>query len=441
MDNNSSLFDKRTNMHPNHPDLRSFIEVKQHSDFPIQNLPYGAFSNSKFSIPQIGIAIGEYILNLSALERDGIIKTSTDIFQSGTLNKFMDYTPDFWREIREKVSQLLRHDNPILQKDFANIGQSKYFEAQDKVQMHLPAYIGDYTDFYSSKEHASNIGSMFRDKNNPLLPNWLHLPIGYHGRSSSIVISQTAVTRPSGQVFVEGSDGPIVTASQRLDFELEMAFFVGKGNRLGIPLAIEKAEDSIFGLVLLNDWSARDIQKWEYVPLGPFISKSFATSISPWIVSLEALEPFRTSGPKQDPEPLDYLKNPAEKTHHNLNLEVLLKTENLTTPVCLCKTNTKYLYWSMAQQLAHHTKTGCNLRSGDLLASGTISGADRSAYGSLVEISWGGKDPFILPNGEKRSFLLDGDEVIMRAWGEGKGYRIGFGEVRGKILPAHTTSV
>ncbi len=423
-------------MHPNNPELQSFVEVKKKSDFPIQNLPYGVFVSPRFQTPQIGVAIGEAILNLTSLEKDLHIKTTEDIFQHGSLNRFMDHTPDFWSSMRQKISELLRHDNPTLKKEYERFEQSRYFEWQNSATMLVPATIGDYTDFYSSKEHASNVGAMFRDKNNPLLPNWLHLPVGYHGRASSIVASNTPVKRPSGQILPEGSERPIVSPCKNLDFELETAFFIGKGNKLGTSIEVREAENSIFGMVLLNDWSARDIQKWEYVPLGPFISKSFATSISPWVVPLEALEPFRTASPEQNPEPLEYLRHHEKRNHHNINLEVLLKTEALPQPVSICKTNTKYLYWSMAQQLAHHTKTGCNVRPGDLLASGTISGPERSAFGSLLEIVWGGKEPLILPNGEKRTFLQDGDEVIMLAYGEGTNYRIGFGELRGKILPA-----
>jgi fumarylacetoacetase len=306
------------------------------------------------------------------------------------------------------------------------------------VQMLLPAAIGDYTDFYSSREHASNVGTMFRGPDKALMPNWLYLPVAYHGRASSIVVSGTDLHRPQGQLpppMGETGAAPSLGPTRALDFELEMGFFVGPGNDLGQPIPISAAAEHIFGLVLVNDWSARDIQQWEYVPLGPFLAKNFGTSISPWVVPLAALEPFRTAGPRQEPSPLPYLQSRGDWAF-DINLEASLQGTNLAGPQRLCTTNFKYLYWNMAQQLAHHTVTGCNLRPGDLLASGTISGPTPDSYGSLLELAWRGTRPLRLPNGEQRSYLEDGDRVTMTGWCQGQGYRVGFGELTGKILPA-----
>jgi fumarylacetoacetase len=305
--------------------------------------------------------------------------------------------------------------------------------------MQLPAVIGDYTDFYSSREHASNVGTMFRGPDNALLPNWLHLPVAYHGRASSIVPNQAAIIRPRGQVLQPGADGPDFCPTTELDFELEMGFFIGPGNRLGEPIPIESAADHIFGLALVNDWSARDIQRWEYRPLGPFLSKSFATSISPWVVPLAALEPFRVPGPSQDPEPLPYLCSSGHWSF-DIRLEARLQTAEMAKagyqPALLTQTNFRHLYWNMAQQLAHHTVNGCNLRPGDLLASGTISGTEAGSYGSMLELTWGGERPIILPTGETRRFLEDGDRLTITGWCQGDGFQVGFGEVTGQIQPA-----
>ena len=298
--------------------------------------------------------------------------------------------------------------------------------------MVMPVKIGDYTDFYSSKDHASNVGKMFRDPKNALLPNWLHIPVGYHGRASSIVISGTDVKRPKGQVLPKGKDSPIFSDSKLLDFELEMGFITGKGNELGENINIENAEDYIFGLCLFNDWSARDIQKWEYVPLGPFLGKSFNSSISPWIVTLDALEPFRVFGEKQIPEVQEYLKFEGKK-NFDINLEVLIKSQK-SKPSLVTKSNFKYMYWNMAQQLAHHTINGCNIKAGDLLASGTISGPEKNEFGSMLELSWAGSKSVNLENGEKRKFLENGDTVIMRGYGIKENLRIGFGELSNTII-------
>jgi fumarylacetoacetase len=300
-------------------------------------------------------------------------------------------------------------------------------------RMHLPVSVGGYTDFYSSKEHATNVGSMFRDPKNALLPNWRHLPVAYNGRASSVVASGTPIRRPKGQIKPPDAEQPIFGPTRKLDFELETAFIVGEGNALGEPIAIDHAERHVFGLVLMNDWSARDIQQWEYVPLGPFNAKTFATSISPWIVTLDALAPFRVAGPAQDPPPLSYLAQSGEHAF-DINLEVNLKPAGAVASK-ICHTNFRHLYWSMAQQLAHHTVSGCNTRVGDLMGSGTISGSTSDSFGSLLELAWNGQRPLALPGGATRSFLEDGDEVIMTGWCQGDVYRVGFGEVRGEVLP------
>jgi len=300
--------------------------------------------------------------------------------------------------------------------------------------MELPAVVGDYTDFYSSREHATNVGTMFRGAENALMENWLHLPVGYHGRSSSLLVSGRPVRRPHGQL--KPDDGPpIHAASKLLDFELEMGFFVGPGNDLGTSISTRDAADHIFGMVLVNDWSARDIQKWEYVPLGPFLGKSFATTLSPWVVTLEALEPFRVEGPVQDPPPLDYLRSPGPSAF-DIQLEVGIRPPRAESVDIVCRSNMKYLYWSMYQQLAHHTVNGCNARPGDLMASGTISGPEPESYGSMLELSWRGTRPLTLSDGTERRFIQDGDSVVMRGWAQGAGYRVGFGRAEGTVLPA-----
>jgi fumarylacetoacetase len=330
------------------------------------------------------------------------------------------------------LQELLSSDSPEL-RDHSELKNKVLRERKHSV-MAMPAEIGDYTDFYCSRYHAENVGTMFRGKENALMPNWLHLPVGYHGRASSISVSGTKFKRPHGQLKSEDAP-PTHGASRLLDFELEMGFFVGPGNSLGNPIPIQKAEEHIFGLVLVNDWSARDIQKWEYVPLGPFLGKSFATTISPWIVPFDALEPFRCEGPKQNPAPLAYLTGPSGNTF-DIELEVGIQGERMGAPATVCRSNFRNLYWSVAQQLAHHTVNGCNLRPGDLIASGTISGPEPSSYGSMLELSWRGSKPVTLDGGETRSFLKDHDTVVMRAWAQGQGYRIGFGDATGTVLPA-----
>jgi len=370
------------------------------------------------------------VVDLRALEDAGLLETN--VFSANTLNDFMAAGRPVWSAVRSRLQSLLSAENTELRDQDAL--RDAAFHRQEDVRMVMPVDIGDYTDFYSSREHATNVGTMFRDPDNALLPNWLHLPVGYHGRASSVVVSGTDVRRPIGQT--KPADGPPVFGPCRLmDFELELGFFTGPGNELGEPISIENAADHIFGFVLVNDWSARDIQKWEYVPLGPFLAKNFATSISPWIVTLDALEPFRCAGPDQDPEPLPYLKGSGDRSY-DIQLEVGIQPDGAATDDVVCRSNFKYMYWNISQQLAHHSVTGCNIRPGDLMASGTISGPDKGSYGSMLELSWRGQNPIPMSDGSERKFLQDGDTVVMRGAAERDGIRIGFGECRGKVLPA-----
>ena len=425
-------------MTTNDPNLRSFVDVAADSHFPIQNLPYGVFRPSAGLNPRIGVAIGDTVLDLSVLVDRGLLNGRKlgggDALCQPTLNAFMALGHPAWREARSLLTQLLRDDEPTLRDDAAV--RTAAFHPQSRVEMLLPAAIGDYTDFYSSREHATNVGVMFRGPDNALQPNWLHLPVGYHGRSSSVVVSGTNLRRPMGQTKADDAENPTYGPSRLMDFELEMGFFVGPGNSLGEPIPISNAMDHIFGMVLVNDWSARDIQKWEYVPLGPFLGKNFGTSISPWVVTMDALEPFRCAGPAQDdPQPLEYLGNPGDCAF-DINLEVGLQSEMMTEPATIATSNFKYMYWSICQQLAHHTVNGCNAQPGDLYGSGTISGPEKHERGSMLELSWRGTETVELPNGEERKFLADGDAVTMTGWCERAGVRVGFGEVTGKLLPA-----
>ena len=408
----------------------SFIPVSPDSHFPIQNLPYGVFSAPDRG-PRCGVAIGDYVLDLAALEEAGLL--DTDYFAEPALNRFMAAGRETWRRVRGRLQHLLDAHTPTL-RDNADL-RRRVLVPMDQVVMHLPARIGDYTDFYSSKEHAVNVGTMFRGKENALPPNWLHLPIAYHGRASSVVVSGAAVHRPWGQVLPPGATSPVFAPSSLMDFELEMGVFIGPGNELGQPIPVDRAGEHIFGLVLVNDWSARDIQKWEYQPLGPFLAKNLATSISPWVVPLDALEPFRCAGPPQDPEPLPYLRIDSDWAF-DIHLEVRLQSAQMDAPVTIARSNFRFLYWNMPQQIAHHTITGCNLRPGDLLASGTISGPTPDSYGSMLELAWRGERPLRLPDGSQRAFLQDHDRVILTGWAQGDGYRVGFGECWGELLPA-----
>jgi fumarylacetoacetase len=415
--------------------LRSFIEVDPSSHFPIQNLPYGVFRRTTGEV-HVGVAIGEFVLDLTLLEERGLlapVSTRERVFASGKLNPFLALGRTVWRGVRARVSQLLRADEPALRDDA--VLREQVLVKQKDVSMVIPVEVGDYTDFYSSREHATNVGMMLRGPENALMPNWLHLPVAYHGRASSVVLSGTEVRRPFGQLKPAAADSPTFEPTRSLDFELEMGVFIGPGNELGHPIRIERAEEHLFGMVLVNDWSARDIQAWEYQPLGPFLAKNFATSISPWVVPLDALEPFRCEGPTQEPAPLPYLQQSGPGSF-DIHLEVHLLSASMSEPVRVCASNFKHLYWSMAQQLAHHTSGGCNLRPGDLLASGTISGPTPDSYGSMLELSWRGTRPLALPDGEQRSFLQDGDQVTLTGWCENDGYRVGFGECTGVVRPA-----
>jgi len=418
----------------NDPTLTSWIEIPKDSDFPIQNLPFGIFKTTYLSAVA-GVAIGNYVLDLVYLHEHGFfdgLGLPSGIFNQKYLNDFMALGKKKTREVRERISELLRHDNDELK---SNIGARELaLIPMAEVQMLLPVRIPNYTDFYSSEEHATNVGSMFRDPKNALLPNWKHLPVGYHGRASSIVVSGTPIHRPKGQIKPADSDLPVFGPSQKLDFELEMAFITCKDTKLGTSISTRHAEDYIFGFVLFNDWSARDIQQWEYVPLGPFLGKNFGSTISPWIVTMDALEPFRVKGPDQAPSVLPYLDIEGEK-NFDVTLEVLIQPEKSeATPVS--RSNFKYLYWNVNQQLAHHTVNGCNIQVGDLYASGTISGPSPGSFGSMLELSWNGQRPLHLADGSDRRFIEDGDTVIMRGYAEKNNVRIGFGECKGKILPA-----
>ncbi|KAB0405116.1 hypothetical protein E2I00_016437 [Balaenoptera physalus] len=466
----------------------SFVPVAEDSDFPIHNLPYGVFSTKGNPRPRIGVAIGDQILDLSVIKHlftGPVLSQHQDVFDQPTLNSFMGLGQAAWKEARGLLQNLLSASQARLRDDTEL--RKRAFTPQASATMHLPATIGDYTDFYSSRHHATNVGVMFRGTENALMPNWLHLPVGYHGRASSIVVSGTPIRRPMGQMRPDDckypavlrsvsphpefnawhslaslsgmipAKPPVYGACKLLDFELEMvnhvlvfywrqskilinfspcqAFFVGPGNKFGEPIPISKAHEHIFGMVLMNDWSARDIQKWEYVPLGPFLGKSFGTTISPWVVPMDALMPFAVPNPEQDPKPLPYLRHDQPYTF-DINLSVTLKGEGMNQAATICRSNFKYMYWTMLQQLTHHSVNGCNLRPGDLLASGTISGPEPESFGCMLELSWRGTRAIELGNGQTRKFLLDGDEVIITGHCQGDGYRIGFGRCAGKVLPA-----
>lgn len=419
----------------NDPTRKTWLEIADDTEFPIQNLPFGIFRTDFFE-PRVGVAIGDKVLDLYSLSILGYMQnqpfTPNDFLQS-SLNQLMGYGKEAMRELRNRLSDILLAENEELRDHDVHINQV-FFDQAD-VTMLMPVKIGDYTDFYSSRQHATNVGTMFRDPDNALLPNWLHIPVGYHGRASSIVVSGTPITRPYGQMLPGDSETPVFGPSKLLDFELEMAFVTFDGKKLGDRISTKEAENYIFGLCVFNDWSARDIQKWEYVPLGPFLAKNFASSVSPWIVTLDALEPFKVAGEKQDPEVFPYLQYEGDK-NYDINLEVYIKPENGEDNK-ICASNFKYMYWNMAQQLAHHTVNGCNINCGDLLASGTISGNDESSYGSMLELSWRGTKPLKLSDGSERKFVQDNDEITMKAFGVKNGIKIGFGEVRSKLLPAN----
>jgi fumarylacetoacetase len=413
--------------------LNTWVELPKNSDFTIYNLPFGVFKNKKLS-PRIGVAIGDKIVDLSILDQEGFFASlflPEGLFLTESLNEMIALGKVQTRKIRERVQHLLLAENEEL-RDHSIRG--KVMVNRKEAEMLLPVKIGDYTDFYSSKEHATNVGAMFRDPENALLPNWKHLPVGYHGRASSIIPSGVPINRPKGQFKDADMEKPAFGPSRRLDFELELAFITGKQTKLGDSISTSEAEDYIFGFVLFNDWSARDIQAWEYVPLGPFLGKSFASSISPWVVTIEALEQFRIEGPVQEPEVLDYLKY-DRPGNFDLKLEVYIQPEGQKASK-VTTSNFKYMYWNVAQQLAHHTVNGCNINVGDMMASGTISGKEETSYGSMLELSWKGTKAVKLETGEERKFIEDGDTVIMKGFGEKNGVRVGFGEVSAKVLPA-----
>ncbi len=420
----------------NNPKLKSWIEVSPESNFPIQNLPFGIFKTKEI-LPRVGVAIGDFIIDLAELKKLGVFNAlnfDTQVFAKPYLNDFISLGKKTTRAVRERISKLLQERNHELRDNLK--AREKVFHKIKEVEMLLPVRIGDYTDFYSSMEHATNVGSMFRDPKNALLPNWKHLPVAYHGRASSILVSGEDIYRPNGQTKADEVEFPSFGPTKQLDFELELAFITHQGKPLGQNISTKEAEDYIFGLVLFNDWSARDIQKWEYVPLGPFLSKNFASSISPWVVTMDALEPLKIAGPDQFPEVLPYLKFEGNN-NFDITLEVYIKPEN-SNETLVSKTNSKFLYWNMAQQLAHHTINGCNINSGDLMASGTISGPTPDSYGSMLELAWKGTKPLKLISGEERKFIHDHDTVIFRGYGEINGIRIGFGELKSKVLPSIT---
>lgn len=418
----------------NNPNLKSWVIVPDNCDFPIQNLPFGIFSTNGGQ-KRVGVAIGNHVLDLFEIASAGLlndVENDNSIYKQDYLNPIIDKGKAYTRALRNRISELLEIANPLL-RDNSELKNKALLPLTD-VTMHLAVNAGDYTDFYSSIDHATNVGKMFRDPENALLPNWLHIPVGYHGRSSSIISSGVAIKRPIGQVRPNPKEPPLVAPSRLLDFELEMAFVTYPGKPLGERINVDEAEDYIFGMCLFNDWSARDIQKWEYVPLGPFLGKSFASAISPWIVTMDALEPFRLSGPEQTPEVLDYLKYKGEK-RYDINLEVYLQPQD-KNPSLISQSNFKHMYWNMSQQLAHHTINGCNIRSGDMMGSGTISGPTPDSFGSMLELSWAGSKSITLDDGSTRKFIQDGDTVIMKGWCQNNNVRIGFGEVSNQILPA-----
>ncbi len=419
----------------NNTNRKSWIEVPSDSDFPIQNIPFGVFI-TKDDVITIGTRIGDCAIDMGALQQlnyfEGIELTD-DMFMQDTLNDFISDGKKTWRLVRNRLAELFDETNPKL-RDNKDHREIVIFNVKD-IEMQLPVLIGDYTDFFSNKDHALNVGKLNRDPDDLLSPNWLHIPLAYHGRSSSIIPSGIPVHRPMGQSLPKGEKTPVFGPSRLVDFELETAFITTDVNVMGENISINEAEDFIFGMVLLNDWSSRDILKWEYEPLGPFLSKNFATSISPWIITMDALDPFRTKGPKQDPSPLPYLQQKG-KNNFDINLEVAIQPEN-EEPTIVSRSNVKNMYWSMNQQLTHHTSNGCRVNSGDMMGSGTISGPTPDSFGSMLELTYGGKTPIQLNDGSERRFINDGDTVIMKGFCKNNGVRIGFGEVSTKLLPPY----
>lgn len=414
--------------------MKSFVNYPENSDFSIYNIPFGVAVFNKEYIA-CATRIGDIVIDLATLYDFGYFNDvegiNDNVFEAYTLNEFIELGKPVTTAVRKKIQELLL-EGSLLSKDEKSIEECFY--NLDQVKMMMPVHVPNYTDFYSSIEHATNVGKMFRDPANALLPNWKHLPVGYHGRASSIVISGTDIHRPKGQMKPADADSPVFGPCKQLDFELEMAFIVNKNTEMGESISTSQAEDAIFGMVIFNDWSARDIQSWEYVPLGPFLGKNFGSSVSPWVVTLEALEPFRTASPQQEPEVLDYLKFSGDK-NFDIKLEVYLQPAK-GTEALISQSNYKFMYWNMCQQLAHHTVNGCNVEVGDMYASGTISGTDSNSFGSMLELTWRGQNPLKLNDGQERKFIEDHDTVIMRGWAQKGDIRVGFGEVTGTILPA-----
>ncbi|WP_109852474.1 fumarylacetoacetase [Aquimarina sp. AU58] len=408
----------------------SWVHIKSDSDFSIHNIPFGIFSTGNKS-PRIGIAIGDEIVDLVEVWELGLFKPLSipkEVFENQFLNDFIALGKEKTNRVRVLIQRELLNTNSLLRE------KPTLLVKQESVMMYMPVFVRDYTDFYSSIEHATNVGKMFRDPENALLPNWKHIPVGYHGRASSIVVSGTNIHRPMGQILLPDSKNPVYSKSKKIDFELEMGYIIGKNTSLGDTIKIDEAEEYIFGKVLFNDWSARDVQKWEYIPLGPFLSKNFASSISPWVVTMEALEPFRVTGPEQTPEVLPYLKYKGEK-NYDIKLQVSLKPQNKEEKI-ISNSNFKYMYWNMAQQISHHTMNGCNLSVGDIMGSGTISGKSPDSYGSMLELTWSGQRPLQLDEGVQRTFVEDHDTIIIKGYCEKEGVRIGFGVVNTKLLPS-----
>jgi fumarylacetoacetase len=425
--------------------MKSWLDVPSDSDFPLQNIPFGIFSTADLK-PRPGTRIGDTVIDLKALAEngyfDGLGINDLSVFSRPVLNDFISLGKPLTNRVRQHLLELFSEDNPALRNDKDT--RRKALNSVLDVIMHLPVEIGDYTDFYSSEEHATNVGKMFRDPANALLPNWKHIPVGYHGRASSIVISGTNIKRPNGQTKADDKDKPDFGPTQQFDFELEVGFIIGKSTSLGTSISTSDAEGHIFGLVLFNDLSARDIQKWEYVPLGPFLCKNFGSIVSPWIVTLEALEPFRVKGPVQVPEVLPYLSYDGMR-NYDIHLEVSIEASQRSAvnghqpggnsnEITVCRSNFKYVYWNMCQQLAHHTVNGCNIRVGDLYASGTISGPEDGSYGSMLELTWKGTKPVKMPDGSERKFIHDGDTIVIKGWAEKDGLRVGFGEARTMVI-------
>ncbi len=418
----------------NNPELKSWIEVPNGSDFPIQNIPFGVVKTADLT-PFVATRIGDKVIDLKNLFQLGYLNNlgfKLEDFDNPYLNSLMKHGKIATRDLRNRLSELFDANCSELRQNDVHVHEILF--DINEVEMCMPIQIGDYTDFYSSKEHATNVGMMFRDPANALLPNWLWIPVGYHGRASSVILSGQDIHRPKGQIKPVPTEDPIYAPSRQVDFELEMAFVTFDGKPLGDSISTAEAEDYIFGMCLFNDWSARDIQAWEYVPLGPFLAKNFASSISPWIVTLDALEPFAVDTTQQDPKVLSYLEFEGKKSY-DIYLQVAIEPDSSEETV-ICNSNFKYMYWNMAQQLAHHTVNGCNVRCGDLMGSGTISGPTEDSYGSMLELAWRGTKPLKMNDGSERKFILDGDTVIMRGHSEANGVRIGFGEVKAKILPA-----